>query len=293
MGAFVGSLARVGAPMYAQIILRDESFAAEIADVRFLAGVLAQMNGQVRLAGDGLAADRADVLFLRSHVPVGLHVDQQHLFPRETFVAQLAVMLPLRRHVIGLMQLRVQPEALSITEGRVADVALKGFLVRVHVLMLLVAVLRYETRTAHLAFVLVVDVVTFLVSDQALPVIGDETAGLATVRLVRFVFQLMIGQFGRGGETATAVLADQMVVLYLNDFVFVNFYVHSELLVGHETVTAQIALNDTVGDDHLGVLHLRHVQTIIRDEHLFRIFLFVYHVGAAFLLFILSCRFKL
>lgn len=40
VGALVGPFARVRAPVHAQIILRDKSFAAEIANVRFLTCML-------------------------------------------------------------------------------------------------------------------------------------------------------------------------------------------------------------------------------------------------------------
>lgn len=105
--ALVRPFTRVRAPVHAQIILRDEPLAAKIAHVRLFAGVLTQMDGQVSFTGHSLAAHRANVFVRRSHVPVGFHVHQQHLLPREAFVTELAMVLPLRRHVVRLMELRV------------------------------------------------------------------------------------------------------------------------------------------------------------------------------------------
>lgn len=166
VGTFVRPLTGVRAPVDAEIILRDESLAAEIAHVRFLAGVFTQMHGEIRLAGDGFPADGANVFVLRPGVPVSLHMDQQYLPPGESFVAQLAVVLPLRRHVVRLVKLRVQPKSLPVAERRVAYLALKLFIVvgMVHGLVLLVAAGCVEADAARLAFVLDGDL---LISRQA------------------------------------------------------------------------------------------------------------------------------
>ena len=97
--------------------------------MRLLAGVLAQVHGQVGLAGHRLAANGAYVLVLGTHVPVRLHVHEQHLLPGETFVTELAVVLPLGRHVVWLVQLGVQPQPLAIAKRGVANLALKGLVV--------------------------------------------------------------------------------------------------------------------------------------------------------------------
>lgn len=80
-------LARVCPTMYAQVVLRDEAFAANIANMWLLAGVLAQMHCEISLARHGLTAHRAHVFILWFHVAVSLHVHQQYLPPRETLVA--------------------------------------------------------------------------------------------------------------------------------------------------------------------------------------------------------------
>lgn len=179
------------------------------------------MHGQVSLTRHSLAADRANVFVLGAHVPVGLHVHQQHLLPRETFVAQLAVVLPLWRHVIRLVQLRVQSQTLTIAERSVAYLALERFLVRVRCLVFLVTRRRIETRSANLALVLYI--VLLLMSYQTFFVVHNIVARLANVTLVSFVLSLMLLERGHLRETATAVLAYKLVVLHLHLVLLVNF----------------------------------------------------------------------
>lgn len=217
VGALVGSFTGVGAPMNTEIILRDEPLAAQIANVWLFAGVFAEMDREVGLAGDRFAAYGAHVLVLRAHVPVCLHVHEQHLLPGETFVAEHAVMFPLRRHVVRLMELAVQPQTLTVTERGVADLALKRFLVFVvHRAMFLVTVPRHETDPADLALVFVLDVVPFLMADQDLTARGHVAARLACVALVRLVLELMLLQRGGGRETATAVFANELILVQLS-----------------------------------------------------------------------------
>lgn len=150
--------------------------------------------------------------------------------------------------------------------------------------MLLEAGRRNETGTTDFTFVFVLDVVPFLMRNQAFSVHGDVAAGLACVALdVRLVFQLVFLQRGDRVEAAAAVLADELVVLQVNLARFVYFQVHGEIFVGDETVAAKVALYDTVGDDQFCVLYFGHVHTIC-DEQLLCVFLFEYLVRVALLL---------
>lgn len=74
--ALMRFLAGVRATMHTQIVLRNKTLAADIADVRLLAGVLAQVHRQISLAGHRLVAYRAHVFVLWTYVTVRLHVHQ-------------------------------------------------------------------------------------------------------------------------------------------------------------------------------------------------------------------------
>jgi len=211
--ALVRLLPCVRATVYTEIILRDEALAADVADMRLLASVLAQMHRQVGLAGHGLAAHRTHVLVLRSDITVRPHVHQQHLFARETLVAELAVMLPLRRHVVRLVQLGVQPQALTIAEGSAANVALKRLVTAVRQQMHLAVALALKTLATYLALVLVIEHVAPLMRDQALPDRGSVTAMIATVTVLSKVLFLVLPQLGGRRETAAAILAHQLIIL--------------------------------------------------------------------------------
>lgn len=192
VSALVGSLARVCSPMNAQIILRDERLVAEVADVRLLASVFSHVHREVGLARDRLAADMTDVLVLGPNVAVRSHVHEQHLFPGESFVAQLAVVFLLRRHIVRLVQLGVQPETLSVPKGRVADFTDKRFLFRVDQLVVLIVVSGVESGAAHLALVLVVEIVTPLVAYEIVPVRTAVSAGRAGVQLLALLLALLV-----------------------------------------------------------------------------------------------------
>lgn len=169
VGTFMRPFAGVRAPVDAKVILRNETFTAQVAHVWFLAGVLAKMNGQVGLAGDGFPADGAYVLVLGANVPVSFHVHQEYLLPGETFVTELAVVLPLRRHVARLVQLRVQPQTLAVPERGVANLALERLLVgMLGIQVFLVTVTGEKARAAYLALIFVLVVVQFLTVDQGL-----------------------------------------------------------------------------------------------------------------------------
>lgn len=69
-------LASVRTTMHAQIVLRNEALAADIANVWLLASVLAQMHRQVSLAGHRLVTYRACVFALWTDVAVRFHMHQ-------------------------------------------------------------------------------------------------------------------------------------------------------------------------------------------------------------------------
>lgn len=149
-------LAGVGATVHAQIILRDEALAADVTHMWLLAGVLALMHRQIRLAGHDFAAYLAHVFVLRlCGSAMSLHVHQQHLFSGETLAAHLAVVLALRRHVVRLMELRVQSQTLTVAKRGAAIVALVRLVRRVRQQMHLTVTLTLKLFAAHFAFVLV------------------------------------------------------------------------------------------------------------------------------------------
>lgn len=84
-------------------------------------------------------------------------------------------------------------------------------------------------------------------------------------------------------ETTAALLAHELILGQLSAALLVHLEMHAERLFRDESVTAQIALSDILGDDYVGSLDLRHVQ-MISDQQLLRLFLIEYLGRLALLL---------
>lgn len=212
------------------------------------------MDVEIGLAGHGLGANLTDVLALWPRRSVRLHVHQQHLLPREPFVAQLASVLLGWWHVVRLMKLRVQSQALAIPESGVADFTNEWLLSGVRQLMLLVACPRVESSCAYLTVVRVVEIVQSLMIFQILTMHTGKAACITDVHFNTGMGLQVFPQRDCRVVAATALVTSESIysVSYL---VFVTLHVQVQLVVGDKCFAAQRALQLTIRHNQVATFH--------------------------------------